>query len=259
MAHPVGKPAHNRLTEERMKEECASRSHVLLEFNHPFVRVRCHCGNEYEQKIHSYRAAKNSCKKCDSRRKSKARPEHSIAMTGDRNPAKRLEVRQKISEKTKGPRPHLKGIKKNWKPGVLEKRSGWMSRMRKSGVITSPGNLDSTWAPTPEQRLLPGTLYLVRYLDEAGTHFKLGITKKRLSERFSAERLISIIQTWNLSLGECFDLEQAALRYASQHGHRYSSTTTTELIRAEGVPRVLEFIEHSLADDGHMAQSPPVA
>ena len=239
MAHSVGKPAHNRLTEERMKEECASRNHVLLEFNHPFVRVRCHCGNEYEQKIHSYRAAKNSCKKCDSLRKSKPRPEHSAAMTGDRNPAKRLEVRQKISEKTKGPRPHLVGIKKNWKPGVLEKRSEWMSGMRKSGAMVSPGNLDSTWIPTPEQRLLPGTLYLVRYLDESGTHFKIGITKRSLQERLG-DKLIAIIHLHTATLGECFDLEQELLKWAKANGYRYASPTTTELIHPDGLPYLLE-------------------
>lgn len=223
MAYPIGKPAHNRLTEERMREECANRNHTLLELKHPLIKVRCYCGNEYEQKILSYRAARNSCKKCDSQRKSKPRPDHSQLMR-ENNP--------------------FKG--KRHTPEVCE-------------LIRQQRLKQGAWRYTSEERNIPGVLYLVRYLDEAGTHFKLGITKKRLSERFSAERLISIIQTWNLSLGECFDLEQAALRYASQHGHRYSSPTTTELIRAEGVPRVLEFIEHSLADDGHMAQSPPVA
>ena len=116
----------------------------------------------------------------------------------------------------------------------------------------------NAWIPTPEQRVLPGLLYLIRYLDDSGTHFKLGITRKKLSQRFSSERLISIIQTWNFSLGKCFDLEQATLRYASQHGHRYSSPTTTELIRPEGVVPILEFIEQSLSDDGHVAQ-PQVA
>lgn len=238
MAYPVGKPAHNRLTEERIREECASRGHTLLELKHPLIKVRCHCGNEYEQKIHSYRAAKNSCKKCDSQRKSKPRPEHSVAMTGDRNPSKRLEVRQKISEKTKGPRPHLIGVKKNWKPGVLGERSEWMSEMRKSGAMISPGNLDSTWIPTPEQRLIPGTLYLVRYLDVSGTHFKLGITRRTLQERLG-ERLVSIIHLHTATLGECFDLEQSLLKWAKDNGHRYSSPTTTELIHPDGLPYLL--------------------
>jgi len=114
----------------------------------------------------------------------------------------------------------------------------------------------NSWTPTPEQRALPGTLYLIRYLDESGTHFKIGITKKRLSERFTGGRLISILHTWNLPLGKCFDLEQAALGHASQHGYRYSSPTTTELIRPDGVVPILEFIEQHLDADGHVAQPP---
>jgi hypothetical protein len=238
MAYPAGKPAHNRLTEERMTEECTSRDHTLLEFKYPRIRVRCHCGNEYEQEIRSYRAAKNSCKKCDSDRKSKPRPEHSALMTGDFNPAKRAEVRAKISEKVRGPRPHLVGVKKNWKPGVLEERSSWMSEMRSNGTIVSPGNLNSTWVPTPEQRLLPGTLYLVRYLDSSGTHFKLGITRRTLKERIG-EKLISIIHLHHATLGECFDLEQSLLAWARENGHRYSSPTTTELIHPDGIPHIL--------------------
>jgi len=239
MAHRVGKPAHNRLTLERVQEECASRNHTLLSFEHPILRVRCHCGNEYEQKIHPYRAAKNSCKRCDRARKSKPRPEHSALMTGGNNPAKRAEVRQKISEKVRGPRPHLVGKTKNWKPGVLEARSKWMSEKRSDGTIISPGNLGSTWTPTPEQRLLPGTLYLIRYLDESGTHFKLGITRLTLAERFRKGQLISILHIHNATLGECFDLEQSLLKWAKDNGHRYSSPTTTELIHPDGLPYLL--------------------
>jgi hypothetical protein len=61
--------------------------------------------------------------------------------------------------------------------------------------------------PTPEQRLLPGTLYLVRYLDEAGTHFKLGITRRTLQERLG-DKLVSIIHLHHATYGECYDLEQ---------------------------------------------------
>lgn len=239
MAYPVGKPAHNRLTFERIQEECANRKHILISLEHPLLRVRCHCGNEYEQRIHAYRAAKNSCKKCDSARKSRPRPEHAVLMTGENNPAKRDEVRQKISEKTKGPRPHLVGVKKNWKPGVLEARSEWLSKMRGSGAIASRGNLDATWIPTPEQRLLPGTLYLVRYLDSSGIHFKIGITKRSLQERLG-DKLVSILHLHQATLGECFDLEQAILKWAKDSGYRYSSPTTTELIRPEAYSEVLE-------------------
>jgi hypothetical protein len=94
--------------------------------------------------------------------------------------------------------------------------------------------------PTPEQRLLPGTLYLIRYLDESGTHFKIGITKRSLNERFKSHQLISIIHLHTATLGECFDLEQDCLRYCKQQGWRYSSPTTTELIHPDGIPYLLQ-------------------
>lgn len=137
---------------------------------------------------------------------------------------------------------------------LQKQKERWSSDSARARHSQRMKGVNNSWIPTPAQRSLPGMLYLIRYLDDAGTHFKLGITKKRLSERFSAERLISVIQTWNLSLGECFDLEQTALHYAAEHGHRYSSPTTTELIRAEGILPVLEFIEHFLDDGGHVAE-----
>lgn len=197
MAYPVGKPAHNRLTEERMREECASRGHTLLELKHPLIKVRCHCGNEYEQKIHPYRAAKNSCKKCDSQRKSKPRPEHSRLMR-ENNP--------------------FKG--KKHKPGVFADRI-------------------NSWKPTPEQREWPGELYLVRYLDDTGTHFKIGITYRGVQKRLG-NKLISILHLHTSTLGECFDLEQSLLKWAKDNGHRYSSPTTTELIHPDGLPYLLD-------------------
>jgi hypothetical protein len=196
MTYPVGKPAHNRLTEERMREECASRNHTLLELKHPLIKVRCYCGNEYEQKIHSYRAAKNSCKKCDSQRKSKPRPEHSRLMR-ENNP--------------------FKG--KTHKPGIFADRI-------------------NSWKPTPEQRKWPGELYLVRYLDESGTHFKLGITYRGVQERLG-NKLIYIIHIHHATLGECFDLEQSLLKWARSHGYRYSSPTTTELLHPASIDHIL--------------------
>jgi hypothetical protein len=93
--------------------------------------------------------------------------------------------------------------------------------------------------PTSEQRLLPGFLYLIRYLDESGIHFKIGITKLTLAERFSKGQLISIIHLHTSTLGECFDLEQSLLKWAKGNGHRYSSPTTTELLRADAIPHIL--------------------
>jgi len=94
--------------------------------------------------------------------------------------------------------------------------------------------------PSDTERLLPGTLYLIRYLDESGTHFKIGITKLALSERFSKGKLISIIHLHHATLGECFDLEQKLLKWAKDSGYRYSSNTTTELIHPAAIPLLLK-------------------
>jgi hypothetical protein len=92
--------------------------------------------------------------------------------------------------------------------------------------------------PSELERSLPATLYLVRYLDESGTHFKLGITRRTLQQRLG-ECLVSIIHLHHATLGECFDLEQSLLKWAKGNGHRYSSPTTTELLRADAIPHIL--------------------
>lgn len=61
--------------------------------------------------------------------------------------------------------------------------------------------------PSPEQSILPGVLYLIRYLDDSGTHFKIGVTGKSVSKRFKPGRLVSILHLHHATLGECFDLE----------------------------------------------------
>lgn len=252
------KPAHNRLTYERIKLECESKGHTLLSYDYPWLGVKCHCGHEYKQKLHPYRAAKNSCKKCDSARKSKPRPEHSEVMKGDNNPSKRPEVREKISENTRGPRPHLVGTKKNWKPGVLDARSKWMRDMRANGTIISRGNPNGSWAPSPEQRYLPGVLYFVRYLDESGIHFKIGITRKSVSRRFKPRQLISILHLHHATLGECYDFEQSLLRWAKKNNYRYSSPTTTELIKPEAYSEILSRLKQAsiLAEKNSSLTSP---
>jgi hypothetical protein len=93
--------------------------------------------------------------------------------------------------------------------------------------------------PTREQRKLPSSLYLVRYIDDEGTHFKLGITVRNLQERLK-KHLVSIVDVYESTLGECFDIEQEQLKYAKENGWRYSSHSTTELIKPEGVPYLLE-------------------
>jgi hypothetical protein len=95
------------------------------------------------------------------------------------------------------------------------------------------------WCPSPDERKVSGTLYLIRYLDESGTHFKLGITKVSLKERFHKRQLLSIVGVYHGELGECFDIEQDCLRHCKQQGWRYSSPTTTELIHPDGLPYLL--------------------
>lgn len=128
-----------------------------------------------------------------------------------------------------------------------EKEKHSLSCLKAQETLREAGWVNPGWGRkiSDDDRLLPGILYLIRYLDSNGTHFKLGITKRRLSERFDLSSLVSIIHTWNFPLGRCFDLEQATLRYATDRGYRYSSPTTTELIRPEGITSILEFIERS--------------
>ena len=109
----------------------------------------------------------------------------------------------------------------------------------KSGSKTGDNNPGEGWGVRSHYRCLPGTLYLIRYLDEAGIHFKIGITKRTLSERFRGGQLVSIIHLHTATLGECFDIEQECLRHCKQQGWRYSSSTTTELIHPDGLPYLL--------------------
>ena len=101
--------------------------------------------------------------------------------------------------------------------------------------------------PHGEEAKKQGRLYLVGYNDniENITHIKIGITKQTVRKRLKT-KLFYILREWELPLGKCFDIEQAALKYASEHGYRYSSPTTTELIRPEGLNPVINFIEESL-------------
>jgi hypothetical protein len=139
-----------------------------------------------------------------------------------------------------GREKHLDSRKRRWdQPGEKERHSLTMlsalSELRESGWF-NPGY---GYGPSEKERKLPGTLYLVRYLDESGTHFKIGITKRSLKERLG-DHLISIIQLHYATLGECFDLEQKLLKWAKDSGYRYSSSTTTELIHPAAIPLLLK-------------------
>jgi hypothetical protein len=134
----------------------------------------------------------------------------------------------------------LQRQKERWsRPGEKKKHSQFCleahEKLREEGWV-NPG---WGWKPSESERPLPGTLYLIRYLDESGTHFKIGITKLTLAERFKPHQLISTIHLHTATLGECFDLEQDCLRHCKQQGWRYSSPTTTELIHPDGLPYLL--------------------
>ena len=136
-----------------------------------------------------------------------------------------VSTRKGTKQPKRGPRKpeHILKIKEGWR---IKLESGW------------DGFGGYGQKPNAEQRLLPGLLYLVRYLDDCGTHFKLGITRRTLKERLG-DKLISVIHLHNATLGECFDLEQDLLKWAKDNGHRYSSPTTTELIHPDGLPYLL--------------------
>lgn len=133
----------------------------------------------------------------------------------------------------------LKKQRKRWgRPGEREKHSQTMlsslQELRKEGWY-NPGY---GYGPSEEERKVPGTLYFIRYLDESDTHFKIGITKNSVSKRFKPGQLISILHLHHATLGECFDLEQSLLKWAKENNCRYSSPTTTELIRPEAYSEV---------------------
>lgn len=147
------------------------------------------------------------------------------------------------ASKAHDPEQKRKAAVKSWVTGkekhLVARCKRWSDPKEREKQRERMKGVNNSFIPTPEQRLLPGTLYLVRYLDESGTHFKLGITKKTLQQRFGP-RLISIIHLHYSTLGECFDLEQDLLKWAKDSGYRYSSSTTTELIHPAAIPLLLK-------------------
>lgn len=202
-----------RLTIEHFERLCEERDHVLVSFGEytgvkSILSFKCNiCGHEWSSTAHSYKVSKTGCWGCKKKAISEMTKTRVFTLAG----------RRKISITTRS-RPA-------WNKGVL-------------GSV--PGNHEASYRPTPEQRLLPGTLYLIRYLDESGTHFKIGITKLTLAERFRKGQLVSILALHKATLGECFDLEQELLKWAKANGHRYRTASTTELIYPDGLPYLLD-------------------
>ena len=203
-----------RLTIEHFEQLCQERNHILMSFDRytsvkSVLSFKCNiCGHRWSSSAASYNNSKTGCWGC------KKKAISNFTQTRVFTP----EGRKSLSIAKLGKPAWNKGIK---------------------GSVPGGGSKESTWIPTPEQRLLPGTLYLVRYLDESGTHFKLGITRRTLQQRLG-ECLVSIIHLHYATLGECFDLEQELLKWAKDGGYRYSSSTTTELIHPAAIPLLLK-------------------
>ena len=134
----------------------------------------------------------------------------------------------------------LQRQKERWnRSGEKEKHSQAMVSAIENLRETGWANPGWGYGPTEEERKLPGTLYFIRYLDSTGIHFKIGITKRSLQDRLG-DKLVSILHLHQATLGECFDLEQSLLKWAKENNYRYSSPTTTELIRPEAYSEVLD-------------------
>jgi hypothetical protein len=204
-----------RLGRDHFENLCRDRNHVLTSFDgyagvQSVLSFRCNiCGHEWSSTAASYKNSKTGCWGCKKQK-----------ISDTQRGAKRSpEVCQLLSVKATGRPAWNKGIK---------------------GSVPGGYNHTARRAPTPEERLLPGILYLIRYLDDSGVHFKLGITRRRLTQRFTSINLVSIIHLHHATYGECYDLEQDCFRHCKQQGWRYSSPTTTELIHPDGLPYLLD-------------------
>lgn len=208
-----------RLTRKHFEDLCESRNHVLTEFENytgvkSILSFKCNiCDHEWSSTAHSYQCSKTGCWGC---KKERIRS----VQTGSKRSS---DVGRRISLKAKGRPAWNKGIK---------------------GSVPGGGSREASWRPTREQRILPGTLYLIRYIDPDGTHYKIGITRKGIHGRFSPDQIETVVRLWELPLGKCFDIEQATLRWAKAQGWRYRSSTTTELLREESIPLILNYIEN---------------
>jgi len=200
------------LTRNHFEALCETRNHILLSFDYTDIKsvldFKCLiCDHIWSSSAASYKNSKTGCWGC----KKKAISDFTRARVFT------PEGRAELSRKRK--------LRPAWNRGM-------------PGSV--PGNPTASRKPRLEHRHLSAVLYLIRYLDEDGTHFKLGITRCSLNRRFRHDQLISIIHLHHATLGECFDLEQSLLKWAKGNGHRYSSPTTTELIHPDGLPYLLD-------------------
>jgi len=134
----------------------------------------------------------------------------------------------------------LESAKQRWeKEGEKEKHSKRCAEVilekREEGWV-NPG---WGWKPNDENKDNPCTLYFVKYKDDEGIHYKVGVTTQTIEERFRTQ-LIEVIDEYHSTFEKCYEIEQEQLKYAKENGWRYSSHSTTELIRPEGISHLLE-------------------
>lgn len=260
------KPAYNRRSFTQVQEICSNRNHKLLSYEFPDVTVECHCGSIFTKSLRAYSPQKNGCKECDLQRKKLKRPDHSDLMRENSHLYALNKEKKELYEELYPPKViaflyeqkltiqdicNCLGCGSQWVRKSLKKRGVAIRVKNDYGNPTESPKVRAAisksciercaggWDIKDRERHLPGVLYLVRYLDEEGTHFKIGITRRTLEERFG-NSLISILHLHHATLGECFDLEQSLLKWAREQGYRYSSPTTTELLLPAAIPSVLE-------------------
>ena len=134
----------------------------------------------------------------------------------------------------------LEKSKERWsKEGEREKHSKRCAEIISEKRMEGWSNPGWGWKPNEETKNLPCTLYFVKYKDDDGIHYKLGVTTQTIEERFRTQ-LVEVVTEYHSTFEECYNIEQKQLKYAKDNGWRYSSHSTTELIKPEGIPHLLE-------------------
>ena len=162
----------------------------------------------------------------------------------DGPPVKRSKVLIRCKHKEQWVCPHGQLKKKNCckvSAKLAENNPAFGKPQWNSGTVGISKGHGFGGRPSEEDRKSHGTLYLVRYLDKSGTHFKIGITRRTLQERLG-DKLLSILRVYTATLGRCFDVEQASLKLARRMGWRYSTDSTTELIRGVNPKRWMNLV-----------------
>jgi hypothetical protein len=126
--------------------------------------------------------------------------------------------------------------------GQLRKRHCCRSGAYRGVSKPGSGNPYAGGGPSKETKQLPGVTAVMVYRDSDGVHIKVGYTGGSLSRRYGSS-LVRPLVSFRASRRECYDLEQAVLKEARKRGWRYSSSSTTELIKPEGFQEVAKWIQ----------------